>query len=283
MTISEQQAKPVVSVAIPTYQGAGFIGAAIESVLMQSFKEFELIIIDDNSTDGTASIAGRYTDPRIRFMRNDHNLGPERNWNRCLTEARGRYFKLLPQDDLLAPDCLQRQVAVFEADTEESIALVFSARTIINANGRAIMTRGYPLRRGGRIDGRSALQTCLRRGTNLIGEPGAVLFRKSLADQVGGFDAGIGYLLDLDYWFRLLLRGDAYYLPEILASFRVSGRSWSVAIGAGQSEDFRRFITRISEQPEYGTGAVERLAGSVMARLHNLLRICLYKFLHVGR
>src|SRR6185436_1837830 len=90
---------PVVSVGVPTYRGAAFVGQAIESVLNQTFRDFELIIVDDASLDETASIIGRYHDPRIRFFRNPHNLGPEGNWNRCLDEATGRYFKLLPQDD----------------------------------------------------------------------------------------------------------------------------------------------------------------------------------------
>jgi hypothetical protein len=141
------------------------------------------------------------------------------------------------------------------------------------------MTRAYPLSHGGRISSLSVVRKCLRHGTNLIGEPGGVLFRRSLSQETGKFDAGIGYLIDLDYWFRLLMRGDAYYLPDQLVSFRISGASWSVAIGNRQSEDFRRFIDRVSARPEYGTGAFEILAGGVMARIHNLLRICLYKYL----
>lgn len=142
--------KPVVSVCIPTYMGANFIGTAIESVLNQTFSNFELIIIDDNSTDATENIIGKYKDSRIRFLRNNLTLGPEGNWNRCLSEARGRYFKLLPQDDLIVSNCLESQVAVLEADTEESIALVFCARTIIDSLGNTIMVRNYPQHQIGR-------------------------------------------------------------------------------------------------------------------------------------
>ncbi len=283
MIMSKPPSKPIVSICIPSYEGAEFIGSAIESVLIQTFNDFELIIIDDNSTDGTEALVGKYNDPRIRFLRNEHNLGPEGNWNRCLTEACGRYFKLLPQDDLLEPNCLEQQVAVLEADVEERIALVFCARSIIDSNGRAIMTRNYPQCRGGRISSHSAIRTSLRRGTNLIGEPGGVLFRKSLADDIGGFDASIGYVTDLDYWFRLLMRGEAYYLPERLVSFRVSNGSWSVAIGNKQSEDFLRFIAKASAATAYGTGVATILTGKVMARANNLLRMCVYKFLQLRR
>jgi glycosyltransferase involved in cell wall biosynthesis len=271
--------EPIVSVCIPTYRGAEYIGATIESVLLQTFNDFELVIVDDSSTDATVAVVSQYDDPRIRLMQNDSNLGPEGNWNRCLAEARGRYFKLLPQDDLLDPHCLAKQVAVLEADVEEQIALVFCARTIIDSQGNFIMTRHYPQRRGGRIRRRTAIRNCLCRGTNLIGEPGGVLFRKSLADEVGGFDASFCYVIDLDYWFRLLIRGDAYYVPEKLVSFRVFRGSWSVAIGNMQSKDFRHFIARAAEIPAYGIRIAEIVAGNVMALVNNLFRVCIYQIL----
>ncbi|KAB0666525.1 glycosyltransferase [Oryzomonas japonica] len=277
--MSKQLTEPVVSVCIPSYEGAEFIGAAIESVLAQSFHNFELIIIDDSSTDGTDRIVSNYNDPRIKFLRNDRNLGPEGNWNRCIAEARGRYIKLLPQDDLLAPHCLARQVAVLEADTDERIALVFCARTIFDSHGRTIMSRGYPKRRDGTVGSQSAIRTCLRRGANIIGEPGGVLFRKSLANEVGGFDASIGYIIDLDYWFRLLLRGNAYYLTEKLVSFRVSSGSWSVAIGNGQGKDFQHFVARAATNPAFGIGRIDIIAGKVMGWTNNLLRMCVYQYI----
>ena len=281
ITMNGQLSKPLVSVCIPTCQGAAFIHQAVESVLMQTFTDFELIIVDDTPVDGSGSVADSYSDPRIRYLRNQQNPGVEGNWNRCLAEAQGRYFKLLPHDDLLAPDCLEQQVAALEDDRDEQIALVFSARTIIDAAGRSIMTRNYPRCQGGRINSQSVLQSCLRRGTNLIGEPGGVLFRKLLADETGGFDACIGYVVDLDYWFRLLLRGDAFYLPEKLVSFRISGSSWSVAIGNRQSRDFHRFIDRVADNPSYKTVFADIWAGRISSWIQNLLRLSVYTFLKV--
>jgi glycosyltransferase involved in cell wall biosynthesis len=132
---------PIISVCIPTYRGAGHLAATIESVLAQTVGDFELIIVDDNSPDETGAIVDRYGDSRIRYLRNPTNLGPEGNWNRCLEEARGRYFKLLPQDDLLAQECLARQVEVFERDTAQRIALVFGAREVVGTNGKKLLRR----------------------------------------------------------------------------------------------------------------------------------------------
>lgn len=281
--MNSQLTKPIVSVCIPNYEGAEFIGTAIESVLTQSFKDFELIIIDDDSADDTEAIVGKYNDPRIRFLRNERNLGHEGNWNRCLTEARGRYFKLLPHDDVISPHCLARQVDVLETDTEERIALVFCARTVIDSCGRTIMIRDYPCRRDRQISSRSVIRSCIRRGTNLIGEPGGVLFRKSLADAVGEFDASIAYLIDLDYWFRLLMHGQAFYVAERLVSFRVSSGSWSVSFGNKQREDFQRFIAKVAANPAFDIGNAEIISGKVMAQVNNLLRMCVYKYLQTRR
>lgn len=268
---------PAVSVCIPTYRGAPHVGAAVESVLAQTFPDFELIVIDDGSPDETAAIVARYRDPRIRFVRNERNLGAQANWNRCLEMACGRYFKLLPQDDLLAPECVARQVSVLEADIRHELALVFCARSIIDSGTRRVMRRGFPRRRQGKIAARDIFRSCIRRGTNLIGEPGAVLLRTGLARQIGGFDARLPYVIDLDYWFRLLLHGNAFYLPETLASFRISSGSWSVALGKRQGSEFRRFIAHVASRPEFGVRAVDVRVGTVMASLNAALRMLLYR------
>lgn len=273
------QALPAVSVCIPSYRGAAHLVAAINSVLAQTFTDFELIVVDDNSPDNTAELMSTFTDPRIRFLVNPVNLGPDGNWNRCLELARGRYFKLLPQDDLLAPTCLAEQVDVLERDSHEKVALVFCARTILDARDRAIMTRGYPQRSSGMIAARTLIRQCVRRGTNVIGEPGGVMFRRKLATAAGKFDATIGYVLDLDYWVRLLLHGDAYYLAAPLASFRVSSGSWSVRIGARQSLEYQLFIKKLMADPRYSATGADVFAGKVMAKVNALLRSVLYRFL----
>ncbi len=270
---------PTVSICIPTYKGEKHIGAAIESVLTQSFTDFELIIIDDNSPDQTHKVVNQFQDKRLLYIKNDANFGPEGNWNKCLAVAQGKYFKLLPHDDILAPDCLRNQINVLENDLSQSIALVFSSRNIIDSSQKIITSRGYPLRREGVIPSHAAIKHCIRSGTNLIGEPGAVMFRKSLSEKTGVFDGSISYPIDLDYWFRLLLNGDAYYIDKQLASFRVAPGSWSIDIGSRQSDDFIRFINRCSNNPSYQITLVDRILGNLMARINNFLRLLFYKFI----
>lgn len=269
---------PRVSVCVPTYRGATHLGATIDSVLAQTFTDFELVIVDDRSPDGTAALVARYTDPRIRYLRNERNLGPEGNWNRCLDEARGTYFKLLPQDDILYPDTLARQVEVLERDTANELALVFGARHITDAAGRTLATRGCPGASEGRVDARWLIRRCVRYGTNLIGEPGSVLMRRDQALRGGPFDGSLGYVIDLDYWARLLAQGDAWYLEQPVSTFRVSGGSWSVAIGSKQGDEYKQFIERLAAQSQWGIRWYDALVGEVMAKINTVLRLVFYRF-----
>jgi glycosyltransferase involved in cell wall biosynthesis len=268
---------PKVSIGIPTYAGEKYLGAAIESVLNQTFKDFELIIVDDNSPCSLEPFVSRYADQRIRFHRNSTNLGPEGNWNRCMELSSGQYFKLLPHDDTLAPDCLRKQVMALDSDNAQLLALVFCARQVIGPDGRRILGRGYPTDREGVVPAAEVMRVCIRKAANLVGEPGAVLFRKSLAQRVGQFDATNPYVLDLNYWFRLLEYGDAYYFRDELASFRVSRQSWSVAIGSGQAGDFSRFIASAGTSPTTPTTPLDRGWGHVMARLNSIARLVFYR------
>lgn len=267
---------PKVSIGMPTYQGASHLRSTIDSVLSQTFEDWELVIVDDKSSDATSSIASSYTDSRIRFLQNSNRLGPERNWNRCLSLSRGQYFKLLPQDDLLVPHCLQSQLEVLERDTAKRHALTFCARTVIDPSDRPILVRRYPGAKSGVISAQALIRRCVRFGTNLVGEPGAVMFRKELAAVVGCFDGSFSYVIDLDYWIRLLYHGDAYYLHEPLVAFRISRGSWSFSISAKQGAQFRGLMKNVSLRQRFGVGLADLTAGSLMSRANNLLRLLVY-------
>jgi len=273
---------PLVSICIPTYLGARHIATAIDSVLNQTFTNFELLIVDDNSRDNTLAEVVKFSDSRIRVLNNKNNIGAQGNWNRCLDEARGKYIKLLPQDDSLAPSCVEQQVEIFERDVVRKIELVFCARSIINSKNEPIFLRAYPSVSSGVIHAHSIVRRCIRRGTNLIGEPGAVLFRAETARAVGGFDANIPYVIDLDFWFRLLLKGDAYYFSDALSSFRISEGSWSVAIGARQSKDYRLFIKKTKNVDEFTIDRVDKISGVMMSTLNNFARLALYRWILHG-
>lgn len=276
-------ANPLVSVCIPTYKGAAFLAAAINSVLHQTYPHFEIWVLDDNSPDDTQAVVANYSDPRVRYLRHPNNLGPEGNWNRCLDMAKGKYFKLLPHDDLLAADCLEKQVKVLEQDKVGDIALVFGSRQIIDPEGRILMTRGLTRVKAGRIDGLALVKRCVRAGTNQIGEPGNGLIRTEIIKRVGTYDASYPYLVDLDYWFRVLLHGAAHYTATQSSSFRVSAGSWSVAIGSKQYQDFKGFVDKFHADPRYGISGADRAIGLVKARLNTVARAVFYRYLFAGK
>jgi glycosyltransferase involved in cell wall biosynthesis len=268
---------PRISVCIPAYNGAEFIGEAIRSVLGQNFGDLELVIIDDGSTDGTVDVARGFDDPRVRLIVNPQNLGQRENWDKALDEARGEFFKLLPQDDFLYPDCLRRQVEVFDDPANTGVTLVCGARNIVDRRGHILMKRPYGKKRG-RIDGRRAVRDCVRAGTNLIGEPAAVLIRAEFARKVGRFDDTNFYVLDLDFWSRALAEGDLYVVPEVLAAFRVAAGSASVRIAKSQSRDFRDFIDRLSRDDRFGIRARDKAIGKARSLSNMTLRRIIYKW-----
>jgi glycosyltransferase involved in cell wall biosynthesis len=265
-----------VSILIPTYNGAPYIGPAIDSVLKQDNVDLEVIVVDDNSTDDTVAIVRSYDDPRVRLFQNPDNMGAEGNWNRALELAKGTYIKLLPQDDLLLPGCLATQMAVLAADKEENVAMVFGAREIIDESDRVITCRGFHSA-AGRIPAAGLVRACVRKGTNVIGEPGAVLFRRSLAERVGRFDSAQPYVIDLDYWLRLLAHGDAWYMKQSVSAFRVSSGSWSVAIGTRQSRQFADFLDRVQQTGLISVSRWDVAIGKMQAKLNNVLRLLFYK------
>src|SRR5688572_5841450 len=104
---------PKVSVLIPTYNYAHYLDEAIKSVLNQTFSDFELIIVDDKSSDNTSEVVQKFlSDPRVSFYINDENLGLVHNFNRCLEYAKGDYIKFLMADDIFNEQLLEKYVAV---------------------------------------------------------------------------------------------------------------------------------------------------------------------------
>jgi len=207
---------PKVSVCIPAYNYAHFLKDAVDSVLAQTYRDLEVLIIDNCSTDNTKDVAISYAavDSRITYLCNESNIGPVGNLNRCLELAQGEYVKILCADDLLLPTCLERMVKTLDQYPE--VSLVAGSRRLVTSSLQPIGRVGYSFREE-HIPGITAINRCLFNG-NLIGEPTAVLFRKR--DVSRGFNGDYAQLVDLDMWFQLLEQGDFVFLPEELCLFR---------------------------------------------------------------
>lgn len=228
----------IVSVCIPTYNGAQYLEECLESAIAQTYPYLEILVVDDQSTDRTLEIAASYQqrDPRIRICRNEKNLGLVANWNKCLELARGEWIKYLFQDDVLAPDCL---AVMMEQATPQTPFLVCERRFIIGADATAELRKFYEesvitLAKAAHGQthfspaeaGRLALQ---HMGGNFIGEPTSVLFKKSILASVGFFNVHLVQLCDLEFWYRAGINYGITYIPQVLASFRVHIGSASAA------------------------------------------------------
>lgn len=216
---------PLVSILIPTYNGERFLRPALRSALDQSYRTIEVVVGDDASTDGTpellASIAA--TDPRMRVVRHEPNLGGLDNPRALLAEARGEYVKFLMHDDVLATDCVRELVRGMQSDPDVSMA--FSHRVLINADGRPVPGHEFKklADRPGLLDGWELGNQVLLTCSNVIGEPTTVLFRRTDVPpeelwQVDG--RSVDVLNDVQLWLYLLARGPAFYTPRTLSRFR---------------------------------------------------------------
>jgi len=267
---------PHVSVCLPVFNGERYVRAAIASVLAQDSVDLELVVVDNASTDGTVAAVEGFDDERLRLLRNHTNVGAGRNWNRCLTEARGDLVKILCADDWLYPGALARQAAVLDAPGNEGVVLVAAARDVVDGDGRRLLRRGWGPREG-RVSGGAAVRRVARRGTNLIGEPSATLFRRAAALACGEFQPEATYVVDLDYWCRLLLHGDLYVIPEALSAFRVSGGSWSVRVARRQTADMRALLRGLHDDPCFDVSGLDVGLGSATAAANSRLRRLLYR------
>ena len=146
---------PAVSVCIPTFNYGRFLPDAIKSVLAQTFTDFELVVVDNASTDATAELMEAFvrSDPRIRFFRNAENVGIVKNFNRALGHATGDYVKILCADDLLAPAALERSLAVIR--NNPAVSLVTTGRLLVDLRLQPVGYASYCTEEGEHRRGQS--------------------------------------------------------------------------------------------------------------------------------
>ena len=208
---------PKISVCIPAFNNANYIVQAVESLWAQTYKDFEIIIVDDCSGDQTLALVRnlqKMSSQCLRVYSNDHNIGLSKNSNRCIEYARGMYIKFLHADDLLLPTCLERMLTALEK--YENVELVCSNRLIIDDAGQILPK--YKFWSDDKIlSGTKAIQLCLF-GNNYIGEPTAVMFRNKRGASL--FSVDMSQLMDMDLWFRLLEQGDLFSIKDPLCVVR---------------------------------------------------------------
>ncbi len=213
-------AAPTVSVLVKSYQHAPYVRQTIESVLAQSFQDFEIVVTDDGSTDGTAEILRGFTDPRIRLECCPENRGISAAMNATVARARGRYVAILNSDDWALPGRLRRQVGFL--DTHPDVALVFGMPRPVDEAGvptQAFNDFTLPLRFPD-FSRRTWLRFFFFQGNTLCAP--TALIRREAYEAAGAYDLRLTNLQDFDMWIRMLMAGqNIHVLPDSLTAFRI--------------------------------------------------------------
>lgn len=243
---------PLVSIAIPLYNGARHLRDSIESVLRQSFGDFELLLIDDLSTDETWSIAREYAgrDPRVSAVRNSRNLGLVGNFNRCLAMAKGRFVCVWHQDDVMLPQNVEQKATLLSS--HPSVGFVHSNVLMIDEGGNVLSEHWEADSRRDYIDvGREFFLKMIQPGRNYVCCP-AVLARQECYQKLGDFRPELYFACDWEMWMRLSLYYDVGCLGEPLIQFRRHKDSESFRIEGTNSEIEQEVLAKQLVLTEHG-------------------------------
>lgn len=204
--------RPAVSVIVPTYNRAHLLGRAIESVLNQTYKDFELIVVDDGSTDDTEKVVGNFKDERIRYISLEKNMGAGVARNRGIEASRGKYIAFQDSDDEWLAEKLEKQINVLNTASWK-IGYVYTDMWRIFRDGR-VQYRPSPSITQGQIINENTLDYQV---FNLGIQ--TTLIKKECFEKVGIFDEKFPRLIDLEFFVRLATHFHPYHIKEPLVRF----------------------------------------------------------------
>lgn len=229
---------PKVSVVVPSYNHASYISEALESVVQQNFKDVEMLILDDASSDGSVDaiqqFSDRHPDVILQFSRHESNQGGVITLNHLISMASGEYIALINSDDVWLPGKLERQVSYLDQHTE--IGAVFTQATIVDENKQALTKESF-LFSNVFIQKNRPRGSWLRRfffEQNCLCHP-SILIRKSVYSQVGTYDPRFRQVPDLQMWVRLLKQVDLFLIEEPLVLLRWHASNTNQAISGNKN------------------------------------------------
>jgi glycosyltransferase involved in cell wall biosynthesis len=269
---------PTLSVILPAYNVADFVEETLRAVVAQGYRDWELLIMENASEDSTMEVLdrvlGELSDPRIRVLRNPSTLPAPESWNNAISQTRGEFIKLVCADDVPAPDSFARQVAAMRENP--SVAVASGGKVIIDRFGRRLFNR-RTISRAGVHPGKSIIRECIVTGTNIIGDPVHVMWRRAAMNLAGMFSTETLYATDVEFWFRLLEHGDLYWDLATIGYYRIHGKAFSAEKWRAT---VRYFMMVAHEQVARGVVSVspfEMRFASWRAYAQGIVRECLYK------
>jgi glycosyltransferase involved in cell wall biosynthesis len=218
-----------VSVLIPTYNRAAYLPEAINSVLNQSFRDFEVIIVDDGSTDNTPELVRGIRDPHVHYVRHLRNRGVAAALNTAWHAARGEYLARLDSDDVWRPELLEILVSALDADP--GLGLIYARAQWMDTHGQLLpQMAGAPIKFPGETLKSLLYGDCVT--------PMAVVFRRECIERAGGYDESLIANEDWDLWIRMAEYCRFAYCTQVLAYYRIHPQN----LTRGDSERSRRVI-----------------------------------------
>ncbi len=227
---------PKISVLMPAYNAEKYIKEAIDSILAQTFSDFELIIIDDGSTDRTAEIVNDYSDSRIRFCPNEKNMGVAATLNRGLGLASGEYIARMDADDISKAERFSKQVGYLDAHADIAVC---GTSIELFCDGTVIGTR-FPSTEPEKLK-EDLFFSCG------IAHP-SVMMRKAAILELGGYDPAFNGMEDYELWCRVAEKNKIAVLPEILFRYRIHRGQVTQNPSPKYKEQMRELKKRQAEQ-----------------------------------
>lgn len=235
-----------VGICIPTYNSEKYILTTVNSILNQSYKNFSLHIIDDNSIDETLKILKKIKDKRIKIYRQRQNKGIFQNLNECLKRAKSKYVKIVCADDILEPDSITKQVNILKRYPE--VVLVYNASKIINKNDRVIAKRNC-FDRNRLVNGGVLINKILKTGRNPLGEPASIMMRLDILKKNNlMFSRSFQYIGDLDLWINILKFGKGYYINKYLNYFRLHNGSSTIRLFRRAMKEHLKLVYKYKDE-----------------------------------
>jgi glycosyltransferase involved in cell wall biosynthesis len=214
------QDQTLVTIAIPTYNRAGsYLPQALRSALAQDYPQLEIIVSDNASTDHTEELMKGFSDPRLRYVRHEKNIGGKANWTFCVRQARGTYFLLLHDDDLIDPDFIT--VCMAAANGRSDLGLIRTGIRVIDGQGRILAEHEN------RVAGLSLpdfFRAWFRKDTAFY--LANTLFNTKALQELGGFHSKTHMFDDVVTATRIASKLDRAEVQEIKASFRLHDSNW---------------------------------------------------------
>lgn len=231
----------LISIVLPVYNGERFLRESIDSVLAQTYTNWELLIVDDCSTDNTAAIVHEYVqkDSRVQYYKNEKNLRLPRNLNRGFSLARGDYLTWTSDDNVFWPTALEKMYNALRSNPDAGFA--YASCDIIDEEDHVIE---YMMLYPG-IEKRAV-------GANPVGA--CFLYKREVYETVGGYDPEALYVEDFDYWQRIFMRYKVVPIYEILYSYRSQKGALTFT---RKQEDYARTLERVLLKNRPGFGKLD--------------------------